>query len=193
MKKFHDLKEILEIHHSNISEDTLLLLSEVIEMYEFKKSDTIISNKGYCSKCFFLSEGFVRSYINDEGSEHTLWFGEKGDLVTSYETLFTGKKGKEIIIALSDCILYAIDMNYFKNLVQTNIEIALIYSKFIEIGYQFWENRFIILSQLNVEKRYNEWMSRTKHLAPYVPLKVLAQYLNIDQATLSRVRGKQKL
>jgi CRP-like cAMP-binding protein len=159
---------------------------------EYKKGETIVSNKGICATCYFVLEGYVRSFVSDNDAEKTLWFGEKGDLLTAYQTLFKNVQGKETVVALTNCTLLSISMKNFKELIQNEIDFSHFYIKIIEEGYHFWENRYLILCQLNVEKRYNEWLSRTKHLAPYIPLGVLAQYLNIDQATLSRIRGKIK-
>ena len=107
-------------------------------------------------------------------------------------SLFDNMQGDDMIVALTDCEVFTIDMDAFKNLVKTNAEFTKLYIKIIEVGYQFWENRFKILSQMDVERRYNEWQGRTKHLEAHIPLGVIAQYLNINQATLSRIRAKKK-
>lgn len=193
MSKKEDLKSIFSIHNPFISDELLDQMEKNFEARTFKKGDLIVSEKGICQTCYFVIDGYVRSYFCKDDMEYTFWFGEKGDLLTSYHTLFNKTNGNENIVALCNCTVYAIDLNLFKSWIKSSHEVALIYIKIIESGYQYWENRFAILTQMNVEKRYSEWLSRTKHLAPYVPLGVLAQYLNINQATLSRIRAKQKL
>lgn len=188
-----DLEEIIAIHFSSFEADEVKKYAPLFSKHYFKKKEFIINDKGTCTQCYFLIDGYVRSFIEEDQMEKTLWFGEKGDLITSYHTLFSNSLAKETVEALTDCALISIPMAKFKELVQSDLFFAHFYIKLLESGYNYWERRFLILSQMNADKRYNEWIARTKHLAPHIPLGVLAQYLNIDQATLSRVRGKQRL
>jgi CRP-like cAMP-binding protein len=193
MVNIKDLTEILAYHNSDMKESDVVKFIHLFSICEFKKGEIIVTDKRICNKCYFLISGFVRCYIHDiDNEETTLWFGEKGDLITSFKTLFDNTKGEDLLEAITNCTLFSIDMDEFKNLVTTNSAFTKLYIKLIEDGYQFWENRFRILSQMDVEKRYNEWQGRAKHLDPHLPLGVLAQYLNINQSTLSRIRTKKK-
>lgn len=186
------LLDVFKIHYPHFSDIEIENCYQLFEVREFKKGEVIISNKGMCTSCHFLLEGYTRCYTIDEDNETTLWFGEKGDLITSFQSLLENKQSSDIIVALTNCKTFCIPMDKFKQLSLNNQEFNRLYIKIIEMGYQFWENRFRILSQLDVEKRYLEWRGRTKHLEEFVPLGVIAQYLNINQATLSRIRSKKR-
>lgn len=113
-------------------------------------------------------------------------------MITSFSTMFQNEKGNEIIETLTNCTMLAINMQTFKKLISEEIEIANVYHKIVEAGYLFWERRFLIYSQERAEDRYKEWYNRSKHISEHISLGVIAQYLNIDQATLSRIRSKIK-
>lgn len=187
-----ELKEILSIHHKYASSNLADAISEFFEYRNFKKGDILVTNKGLCHSCFFLCSGFTRAYLDSENGNQTLWFGERGDFVTSFQTLFNQQQGNEIVVALTDCKTMVIDLGRFRKLITELPELASVYIEIVEAGYQYWEKRFLIHSQQDAYNRYVEWMSRTKHMTEHIPMGVLAQYLNIDQATLSRIRAKKE-
>ncbi len=191
MVESNELKDILCLYNRHIEQGLIEKTTPLFNYVDFKKGDIIVSNKGICKTCFFLSAGFTRTYSLDGTTEKTLWFGEKGDLLTSFQSLYNGTQGYEIIVALTECKTLAIDMQVFKGLIKTYPEIAEVYIKIVELGYLYWERRFLIQSRLNAEERYREWMSRAAHVSLHISLGVLAEYLNIDQATLSRIRAKK--
>lgn len=186
------LLEVFSYHYPYFKDGEIDKYAPFFEQKHFKKGEVIVSNRGVCKTCHFLFKGFVRCYTSDGENEITLWFGEKGDLVTSFAALFNNEQGDDILVALTDCTTFSIDSDKFISMTQTSDDFNKLYVKIIETGYQFWENRFRILSQMDVEKRYNEWRGRTRHLEAHVPLGIIAQYLNINQATLSRIRAKKK-
>lgn len=192
MITIEQLIEVFSFHYPYFEDEDIKKYLHLFELKQFKKGDIIVSNKGVCKTCHFLYSGFVRCYTSEGENENTLWFGEKGDLITSFDSLFDDKQGDDIIVAITDCTTFSINTAEFKKLTRTNTDFNQFYIKIIEAGYQFWENRFRILSQLDVEKRYLEWKGRTKHLEAHVSLGIIAQYLNINQATLSRLRSKLK-
>ena len=185
-----ELHELLAMHDPYVRPGKVEELAASFTRRTYRKGEVIISGKGTCTTCVFLAEGFVHAFRTVRGEVQTMWFGEKGDLLTSYHTLFKNEPGDETVVALTDCEVYSIDMVEFKRLVATDLEVAAIYIKVLEAGYSFWENRFLIRIQLAAEERYAEWLTRTKHLAQHIPLGILARYLGIDQATLSRIRAK---
>ncbi len=186
------LKEVLQHCNPHVESSTVEKIAPFFEYKNFNKGDVIVSNKGVCTTCYFIYSGVTRAYISNDGEEHTLWFGEKGDFITSFKTMYNNETGSEIIMALTNCETFSIEMSQFKQLIHEHIDVANIYIKILEAGYQYWEKRFIIHSQHNAENRFVEWMNRAEHLLPHLSLGVLAEYLNIDQSTLSRIRSKRK-
>lgn len=192
MVDFQELKNILCRYYNSVSDKTIDKIAQHFEYRNYKKGDTVVSNKSICTQCFFICSGYTRGYIYREDAQFTLWFGEPGDMITSFSTMFQNEKGNEIIETLTDCTMLAINMQTFKKLISEEIEIANVYHKIVEAGYLFWERRFLIYSQERAEDRYKEWYNRSKHISEHISLGVIAQYLNIDQATLSRIRSKIK-
>ncbi len=185
-----ELHELLAMHDPYVRPGKVEELAASFTRRTYRKGEVIISGKGRCTTCAFLARGFVHAYRTIGGEEQTMWFGERGDLITSYHALFSNEQADETVVALTDLEVFSIDMVEFKRLVATDLEVATIYIKVVEAGYAFWENRFLIRIQLAAEERYAEWLARTKHLARHIPLGVLARYLGIDQATLSRIRAR---
>lgn len=187
-----ELKEILSLYNHDIDSKTIEEMAIIFEYRNFNKGEIIVSNKGMCKNCYFLYSGFVRAYFLKNEIEHSLWFGERGDFLTSFKRMYNNEQSNEFVVAIEDCKILSIDMEIFKKLIKTNIEMANVYIKIVEGASLYWENRFLISSQLNANDRFYEWLGRAQHLSPYISLGELAQYLNIDQATLSRIRSKRK-
>lgn len=143
------------------------------------------------SKIFFLKKGVVRAYASFDEGEVTFWFGEKGDTIMSMLNYVEQRKSYENIELITDCELYEISFSEMNHYYQTDIHIANLGRKIAEKELIKLEQRIISRQIFSAKDRYNHLITTQPTLIQSVPLKFIASYLGITQASLSRVRKEK--
>ncbi len=173
-----------------VSDTTVHLIVPYLEKIQVKDKELIIKANIKCKYVYFINSGLVRSYYTGDGKEHTTWFGVEGDFVTSFYSMFTDQNGYENIQMLENSELFRLKMEDFKKLVKENVELNQFYIKVLELGYIYWEKRFMLLQIHSAKDRYHHFMETNKKAGVKIPLGILASYLGITQETLSRIRSE---
>ena len=99
------------------------------------------------------------------------------------------KKPNEIMYeCLTDCTMFVGDFQKFKDLTSVNLEMATLYSAFLERIYMRMEKRVIELSVLDAKQRYLKLKKHIPEIENLIPQYHIASYLNITPVQLSRIR-----
>ncbi|MFY0631508.1 MAG: Crp/Fnr family transcriptional regulator [Flavobacteriaceae bacterium] len=185
MKKL--VAAIDELHP--LSEESKKEFSKILEVQNFKKK-TVIAELGEVPSHFYiLKSGIVRSYIADEkGKEFTRSLYTSITAVGAFSALIKQEPSNIIYECLTDCELYAGDFNKFKKLVSENTDLAILYSKVLELLFVKMEKRILELSMLDAKQRYLKLKRRIPKIENLIPQYHIASYLNITPVQLSRIR-----
>ncbi len=189
MKDTIIIKEVFK-NYMIISDQLSDEISKISELRKYKKNEVIYKSGIVSTSVSIIKHGLVRSYIESDNKEITIWFGEEGDFITSFYSFFTGKKGVETIDCIEDTVVLSISSEDFKHLIKENIEMLRLYTVILEKGYIYWEQRYAINQIYESEQRHSLFYHRSKEMVLKLPLKVLSSYLNIRQETLSRIRKR---
>lgn len=143
--------------------------------------------------------GLFRVSNKTEDKEDTLLFGTSGDVFTSIHSYYAGEPSIFSLIAVEDSEVWLI--SYHKMHQMENRYPAMVkwmHNLLIEQLYSF-EKRYLFFNNKTAEERFLNFLSihsvqlkRTsvKYISSIVPLKYIAQYLNMTQSTLSRLRKR---
>lgn len=183
------VKEILK-GYLVISDELSVELSNISSVVNFKKNEQIYTGGSIVDSVCLIKTGLVRSFTKNENKEITIWFGEEGDFITSFHSFFTGNEGSETIECIENTTVFMIPIKEFKDLIEHNHEMLLLYSKVLEKSYMYWEERYTINQIFESEQRYEYFYNRSNSAVHRLPLKILSSYLNIRQETLSRIRKR---
>ena len=173
-----------------ISDEFAMELSKISFISKFKKNEKIYNGGDFALSAGIIQRGLVRSFTLNGDKEMTIWFGEEGDFITSFHSFLTDEVGFENIECIEDTTVLLIPMDKIKALIHENREMLLLYSKILEKGYIYWEQRYLNNQMHEAEQRYEHFYNRSKGMVHRIPLKILSSYLNIRQETLSRIRKR---
>ncbi len=137
---------------------------------------------------YFVAEGCLRIFIEEEFEEHTIRFGYQNNYILALDSFLTGEP--------SDYYIQAIKKTIVKKVSKSDL-MALIYSNPEYVDFWVKSLETVIVQQLEREKdilitspaaRYDRVLKRSPQLFQEVPHKYIASYLRMTPETLSRIK-----
>lgn len=174
------------------SQEVIDKMRAISEPVKFKKGDKLVEQDKRSHHFFIIEEGLCRSFYSDENYEDTNLFGKDGDIVGSVGAYFRNVPARFSIEALTPLITLRIPFIKLREAMSDNDELSR------------WV-RDLLFGQIDaLEKRYSYRSSRNDAYFRYVamvdkwphnrfcdiPLKHIAQYLQIAPQTLSKIRRR---
>ena len=105
--------------------------------------------------------------------------------------MFTGTYKNESCTCLQDSVFAVFPMEEIIRLVEGDVELMNVYSGCLKRGLEE-QTRYKYMLSLRSDERYAWFLNSFGSVAEHIPMKVVAQLLNVDPATLSRIRAKLK-
>ncbi len=139
---------------------------------------------------YFIRQGIVRAYCDQDDHEVTFWFGREGDTVLSYNSYIHDKPGYEFVELLEHAQLFRLSCNRLQELFLSDFHIANWGRKMAEHELVKTEERLISRQFRTASERYAELLEESPELLQRVQLGHIASYLGINQVTLSRIRAQ---
>lgn len=182
-------KDLLRISPS-LNANELELLAQKTTLAQFSKNEIIINAGSYSDKVYFIIKGMVRIFYVKENKEITnVLLAESSVLAGSY-SFITGNKNFSTYQVIEKTITLYITNEDLEELYQKHHSIEHLGRLIIEQYYaKFMKKTYDILF-LSAEERYTTFVNNHPELLNRIPLKYIASYLGIAQATLSRLRAK---
>ena len=172
----------------NVLEKLFLILSDHWEdEIEIKRNDFLVSPGQSNTNLYFVKEGSLRVFIEDEIEEHTIRFGYKDSLITALDTFLTDKPTSFYIQAIKKSKLKVISKEKYFSLMNSKIEYKEVWDKLLQsFVYQQME-REVDLITYSPQKRFERVFKRSPQLFQEIPQKYIASYLRMTPETLSRI------
>lgn len=188
MTKIDKIQSVSSVY--NLPEETLNAIRNRTEFKKFKRKDIFIKEGEFQSQFFFLVSGIARAYkTGKNGKEFTRSIYMPPTAIASIGAIKTNSKTSISFDCLTDCEMFVGDYNEFMELTKTNIEISNTYSQMLEKAYLRAENRVYELS-LEAKEKYKLLQKRIPNIDNLIPQYQIANYLNITNVQLSRIRAK---
>ena len=175
-----------------IDENVLDRLKPYLSEVRYPKGHVLFSSDKLERNIYFIKEGIARAYVDTEGREVTIWFGQEGDVIISAQGYVYGEKGYETMVLLEDALLFRVSVWDLQKLYQDDIVVCnwarqLIERKFVKTEYHLIAN----LSETATE-RYMRLLREKPEILRRVQLQYIASYLGISSEHLSRIRASTK-
>lgn len=174
------------------SQETMSLVKSLGEDVSFKKGDLLVE-QGRLSHCFFIiKEGLCRSFYSDENYEDTNLFAKDGDIIGSVTSFFDKLPARFSIEALVPTKAIKISFTSLREAMSVNHELSAWVRDLLFGQLNILERRYIYRSARdNSYVRYCLLLENWEHKNIHeVPLKYIAQYLQITPQMLSKIRRK---
>ena len=175
---------------SPMSETLAEKIRSVAKVTSYKKGEFILREGQVCDKANVIVKGLVRFYYINDGKDITSRLFEEGFIISSWLSYYTQKPSNEFIEAAEDTILVGIGYNAIEKIYKEFPEANIIGRRGTEYAYYLSELRTQMLRQHTAEEKYKYFLDNHPTLLQRVPLKHIASYLGMNEATLSRVRSK---
>lgn len=175
----------------NISDELFEELKQISVFKEIKTGTQIVRIGEIPTKMYLLRSGVIRCYLSTEsGKEFNKSFYLPTCFVASLTALIKKKPSIFVFEAITDCKLYEIDYEKFRELCTDYPQICKLYTQALETVYMHYETRLVDLISLDAKGRYKALKKYIPEVDDLIPQFHIASYLGITPVQLSRIRKK---
>jgi CRP-like cAMP-binding protein len=171
------LKKITEM--TSLSDDSVNLLLTCAQQKEFAKGQCLLNERQICNYLYFVENGWLRTYINQEGKEIIINFTFEGSFTGNIKSLKTKQPSQCIIEAGERSLVTLFDKE----------DLLKLYSEFSEI--EFLCRKILGFYKLHSHAERYEYLVKNKpEMIRRIPVSQLSSYIGVARETLSRIRKK---
>ncbi|WCT14263.1 Crp/Fnr family transcriptional regulator [Mucilaginibacter jinjuensis] len=176
-----------------LSKEDIELVQFAVKIKTLRKKQFLIQEGDLWPYHVFVCEGLLRSYrVDQNGLEHIVFFAIENWWAGDPESTLSGNPSKNFVEAIEKSVVILIKDDNF-NMLKTSIPGFMDFTNsLITRSLVAFQNRIHDNISLSAEARYLNYLSKYPHLANRVPQHMLASFLGITPATLSRVRKVTK-
>jgi CRP/FNR family transcriptional regulator, anaerobic regulatory protein len=170
-------------------------LKEITDRFvfrRFEKKSLILKEGSVCREFYFINEGMIRTFVNDDGNEVTTWVALPGTIETSAQSFLRSTPSTTALQAISDCEVLSMNRDDYYYLIRHHAGFNAFAIRMMENFYLRVEDKFYSYLFLSAEARFRKMKTQYPEHFAKVPLKYLASILRIKPETLSRLRRKVK-
>ena len=174
-----------------IDSKTLESICLLFEKVSTKQNEIIIHYEEIADHYYFINKGAVRLYtLTDEGHEISRHFSFEGNFVTALPSFIDQKPAEEYLQTIEKSELLRISRKDFYNLVATVPIFAKIYTEILELGFVVAQKRIYGFQGYDALYKVKWIIKNQPQLLLRVSNKMVASFLGISPATLSRIKAK---
>jgi CRP-like cAMP-binding protein len=144
-----------------------------------------ISNVGY-----FIEQGCVRLWFNNDGKDVTFQFFFEGQGVSSIESFNLSKPSLFSIESIEPCVLYQIKKEDIQFMLSDSPKFRAKFESHIIERLYFYQRLFLSHLKYTPQQRYNQLIEEYPELIQRIPQHYIASYLGITPVSLSRIRAR---
>lgn len=154
-----------------------------------EKGEKIIREGDVVEEVAFIISGVLKAvYIDQYGKEKVYCFGYiPGEAAISVTHLGTGIKSICTVEAISESVVLCVPMTCLIKLTKDNLDVARIYNKMLSMSLKKVIEHNRILSDYEVQERYQWFLETYPGLFELVRKKDVASFLGMTPESLSRV------
>lgn len=174
-----------------MSEEELTLILSYFKPRTVKKKEILLREGGLSNKMYFVVKGCLRIYfIKDVGSQVTRRIIFENDSSASMVSFITQNPSNEYIEAVMDSELLYMNRKDFYHLVESLPVWEKFYRHQLEYAYVVNTNRLMSFITNDATERYLLLLKENPEIIKRLPNRLVANYLNITQEGLSRLKSK---
>ncbi|WP_272151456.1 Crp/Fnr family transcriptional regulator [Tenacibaculum aiptasiae] len=152
-----------------------------------KRNEFLVNQGDTNTNLYFVKEGSLRVFIDDEVEEHTIRFGYRNSIITALDCFLTEQPTSFFIQALKKCELKVISKKRYMRFINSAKEYEEVWKKLLESFVYQQIEREIDLITYSPQKRFERVFKRSPRVFQEIPQKYIASYLRMTPETLSRI------
>lgn len=160
-------------------------------MGKYGKKDFFLRSGEVSKKKAYLNKGCARVFVIDEhGHERILFFAFEDWWLADFESYYTGKPGTSNIQILEDSELLVINKEDFQRMENEIPKLKQWYIYKMTRSAAATRKRNEDMRTLTPEERYLKLIEKQPQILQRIPLQYIAEYLNIEPQSMSRIRRR---
>jgi len=167
-------------------------LRKTIKKRSLKCKEKLLEPGQVCKNLYFIKKGLLKCFYMVGKKEVSDWFFGETETVVSIDSFYDQVASKDFIQALEDCELFYITYDELQYLYRTYIEFNVIGRILTNKYLRLWHQQAKNIRMLTAKQRYSFLLKNQPELINRVLVKDLASYLDMAEATLSRMRDQRR-
>ncbi len=155
----------------------------------YKRGHLFMDGPTSANLLLFVQKGAMRSYFTRADYTLTYWISIENEFSCAVN-FFTGDSGQTFLEAIEPLEVVELKRDQLHLAYQQDPIMENFGRLLAENQLRILERNYLMICEKSAAKRYNLFLNSYPHLNGRVHLKYIASLLKMDQATLSRVRGK---
>lgn len=156
----------------------------------FSKGSHLLKPGHICTSHLLIKEGVARKFYTHNDKEITTEIYFHDDVAVSLDSYIMRKPADVFIEALTDLEVTIIDYSRFQKVTMKYPEVMMLDKMFIEYYAVWFEQRLKEFQTLDASQRYLNLLEKEPRIVRFLPVTIIASYLNVSLETLSRIRSK---
>ncbi|MFD1484435.1 Crp/Fnr family transcriptional regulator [Lacticaseibacillus baoqingensis] len=144
------------------------------------------------TQLYFVEQGAVRMWHNDDGRDITVQFFFEGQVVSSFESFYLKKPSLFTLTTIEPTTLTVVDGAALRQALGADPKLMAVFTDYVCHRFIDYTQYFLNRIQDSPEARYRTLLASDPKLVARVPKYELATYLGITPVSLSRIRNRVK-
>lgn len=140
---------------------------------------------------YYVVSGMLRKYVVRDGDERTLDFFFTDDVYFPVAPAPV-RQTDCFLQALEKTTIYKLNNHRFEEVKRENAGLQQLETAILEMAYAQALERLLQFQTMNATERYLALLDRDPRIVQNIPLKLIASYLGINNASLSKIRATIK-
>jgi CRP-like cAMP-binding protein len=175
----------------NLTGDEREKIKSYLSSKKLRKNQYFLQEGDDAKYVAFVEKGALRQYsVDDEGGVHIVQFAIEGWTISDLYSFLTGEKSGYNIDAIEDADLVLIDRHANEEMLATIPKYETYTRLQITGAYIAMQKRLNAITTLTLEERYKEFTKAYPNIHDRFPQHMIASYLGLQPATLSRIRRR---
>ena len=170
------------------TEDEWQHFTSIIESVTYQKNDFLIQAGQVETYIYYIDEGMVRLFLNDDGKDISLDFVFANNFVSAYSSFLTGQPTAFTVQALTDVQALRFSRTNLVSLYDQSHKAERIGRLIAEQAFLRKTSREVQFLTSNARQRYVQLLEENPELVQKISVRHLASYLGIEPESLSRIR-----
>ncbi|MEN0005613.1 MAG: Crp/Fnr family transcriptional regulator [Bacteroidota bacterium] len=159
------------------------------EQVPMRKRDKILREGKRADYLYFVEKGILHNYYYHNDQPITSWFYTENYFVTAWHSFYSQRASFEEIECLEDGMLYRISYTNYQKLITAHPAFNTFARILAEQTITFIDEYGKGWSFLSAKEKYQQLQAHLPDIELRVKLGLIASFLGISQATLSRIRA----
>ena len=189
MKKFK--QALSEEAPFKLSDEVMDRFCSLMEEKHLKKGDVLIECGELNDNIYIVKEGILRRSHMDGDKEVTIAFALTGTVIISYHSYCYRRPSYYQFDACCDSVVMVVKKSQYEQLINECHEFAVWALNMAQCSLYYYEVKQSVINGSAIE-RYQALLKNRPEILEKVSLKIVASYLGVTNAYLSRIRKMLK-